>query len=54
MVLLLAGGIERNLSFWSFSDFLNGKVLAISREKSPNLLSTGREPNATCSNQDFS
>jgi hypothetical protein len=24
------------------------------REKSPNLLSAGREPNTTCSNQDFS
>ena len=54
MVLLLTRGIESSLSCWSFLDFLDAEVLAIPREKSPNLLSAGREPNATCSNQDFS
>ena len=49
--LLLRTGIESNLSCWSFVDFLNAEVFVIPREKSPNLLSTGREPNASCSNQ---
>ncbi len=53
-VLLLISGIKSNLCCWGFFDFLNAKVLSISREKSPNLLSAGREPNATCSNQDLS
>jgi hypothetical protein len=54
LILLLIRGIENNLGCWRFFDFLNTEVFAIPRKKSPNLLSAGREPNATCSNQDFS
>jgi hypothetical protein len=50
----VAQSTERNLSCWIFFDFVNTEVFAISREKAPNLMSVGREPNAACSNQDFS
>ncbi len=53
-VLLLPTSVERNLRFWSFFDVLNAEEFTISREKAPYLMSAGREPNAACSNQNFS
>ena len=53
VVLLLISGIKSNLCCWGFFDFLNAQVFAIPGEKPPNLLSAGREPNTTCSNQDL-
>jgi hypothetical protein len=53
-VLLLPTSADRNLRFWSFFDVLNAKEFTIWRKKAPNLMSAGREPNATCSNQNFS
>jgi len=52
-VLLLISGIKSNLRCRSFFDFLNAQVFAIPGEKPPNLLSAGREPNTTCSNEDL-